>query len=373
MELFLHHSKGMKLKLLGITLVLLAIITKSCRKDPVAMGEAQDGVYQTTPYVLEAKASYPPLNLPADNPLTEEGVMLGRMLFHDPILSLDSSVSCASCHKQNKAFTDGLKVSKGIGGQIGTRNSMALVNLMWQRRLFWDGRAPSIREQVLGPIQAHNEMGMNLYDLALRLEGSSRYKPAFKRAFNADHVTPVVLSKALEQFLVTLVSFNSKFDQLQGRTDTLNVISASALRGLNLFMTPVDSGGADCFHCHGDLPFFGNNGSMFNNGLDIEFADMGFGNVTGKQEDNGRFKAPSLRNVEFTAPYMHDGRFDNLEEVLIFYSDKIKLTSPFLDPNILVHNKQLHLTEQQKADIVEFLKTLSDTEFINDPKFKSPF
>jgi cytochrome c peroxidase len=185
-----------------------------------------------------------------------------------------------------------------------------------------------------------------------------------------------VLSKAFEQFLVTLVSFNSQFDKLYNRTDTLNVISASALRGLNLFLRPVEEGGADCFHCHSNLPFFGNTSreeAMFNNGLDMVFADKGFGNVTGVPSDNGRFKAPSLRNVEFTAPYMHDGRFDNLEEVLDFYSDGIELNSPFLDPNIESHKKQLQLTSQQKEDIVEFLKTLSDTAFINNPKFRTPF
>jgi cytochrome c peroxidase len=159
MELFLQHHKGMKLKLAGIVLVLLAVLSKSCRKDPVAKSEAQDGVYQTTPYVLEHREGYPAFKLPADNPLTEEGVMLGRMLFYDPIISSDSSVSCASCHKQSKAFTDGLKVSKGVRGQLGTRNTMALTNLMWQTRFFWDGRAMSLRDQVLGPIQAHNEWG----------------------------------------------------------------------------------------------------------------------------------------------------------------------------------------------------------------------
>ena len=366
----------MKLKFFLIGLVLFAVILKGCRKDPEAFGEENDGKYQTTPYVFDQNPAYPPFRLPVDNPLTEEGVMLGRMLFHDPILSVDSTISCASCHKQNKGFTDGLKLSKGVQNQIGTRNSMPLYNLMWHNRLFWDGRALSIRQQVLGPIQAHNEMNMNLFDLMKRLEASPRYKTPFKKAFNADHITPELLSKGLEQFLITMLSFNAPIDKLKGRTDTLNVISESARRGLQLFMQPVENGGADCFHCHSNVPFFGNtsiSGSMSNNGLDVAFADKGFGNVTGLETDNGKFRVPSLRNVEFTAPYMHDGRFDNLEEVLDFYSGDIKLTSPNLDINILAHGKQLNLSEQQKQDIIEFLKTLSDTQFINDPKFRSPF
>jgi cytochrome c peroxidase len=365
----------MKLKLTWIGLILVLIAAKGCKKDPV-VEQQQDGVHKVTPYTLERKPWYPQFRIPSDNPLTEEGVMLGRMLFHDPLLSADSSISCATCHVQSKGFADGRSLSKGVQGQIGTRNSMGLTNMMWQNRFFWDGRTLSLKEQVLSPIQAHNEMNMNLYDLMKRLQRSGRYKPEFKKAFNVDEITPVELSKALEQFVLTMISFDAPIDRLNGRTDTLNVISVSALRGLNLFMTPTENGGADCFHCHSNVPFFGVTslgGSMSNNGLDMTFADNGFGNVTGNSLDNGKFKIPSLRNVEFTAPYMHDGRFANLEEVLDFYSDNIKLQSPNLDINIKAHNKQLNLTEQQKTDIIEFLKTLSDTEFINNPKFKTPF
>jgi cytochrome c peroxidase len=186
----------------------------------------------------------------------------------------------------------------------------------------------------------------------------------------------VTISKALEQFLVSMVSFNAPIDQLKFRTDTLNVISASALRGLKLFLQPIEQGGADCFHCHSNMPFFGNNsfsGSLVNNGLDMVFTDRGLGSVSGLESDNGKFKIPSLRNVEVSAPYMHDGRFDNLEEVMDFYSSGIKLNSPNLDINILSHNAQLNLSTQQKEDIIEFLKTLTDQSFLTNPKFKSPF
>ncbi len=329
-----------------------------------------------TPYLIERKAWYPQFNLPTDNPLTEEGVLLGRMLFYDPILSGDSTLSCSGCHRQSRAFADSRRFSVGITGQVGTRNSMPLYNLMWMKKFFWDGRVTTLKEQVLLPIQAHDEMKLNLYDAVQKLEKSERYKPMFTQVFKTSNIQPVHLSKALEQFLVTLVSFNAQIDQLWGRTDTLNVISASALRGLNLFMKPTELGGADCFHCHSNIPYFGvtsASGSMSNNGLSSVFTDKGFGNITGLQSDDGKFKIPSLRNVALTAPYMHDGRFQTLEEVLDFYSDNIKLDSPNLDINILSHNAQLNLSAQEKEDIVEFLKTLTDTEFVNNPKFKSPF
>lgn len=362
--------KGLRLKLGVLLLLAVALVLKSCKKDPEVVQK------KLTPYKFETKPWYPPLKLPTDNPLTEEGVMLGRMLFYDPVMSSDSTLSCSSCHRQSKGFTDGQRFSTGFQGQIGTRSAMSLSNLMWQPRFFWDGRAKTLREQVLFPIQAHNEMNMNLFDLVNRLKASKRYKPRFEEVFGTADITPVHVSKALEQFLVTLVSFNSPIDQLHQRKDTLNVISAAALRGLNLFMTPTELGGADCFHCHSNIPFFGRTdleGSMANNGLDLTFADKGFGNVTGLETDNGRFKIPSLRNVEFTAPYMHDGRFASLEEVLDFYGDNIQLNSPNLDINIKVHNKQLGLSDQQKSDIIEFLRALSDEEFRTDKRYASPF
>ncbi len=363
----------MKYKVSLIVLVAVALMAKSCSKDPVPNKEE---VYQPVPVTLDRTAAYPPFLLPTDNPLTEEGILLGRMLFYDPIMSKDSSISCASCHKQEFAFTDGAKTSKGIRGQILSRNSMPLYNLMWNKRFFWDGRATSLKEQVLIPIQAHNEMDMNLYDLVQILKASPRYAPMFKKAFGDEGIKPATISKALEQFLVSMVSFNAPIDQLKFRTDTLNVISASALRGLKLFLQPIEQGGADCFHCHSNLPFYGNtsfSGSLVNNGLDEVFSDKGLGSVSGLESDNGKFKIPSLRNVEVSAPYMHDGRFDNLEEVMDFYGSGIKLNSPNLDINILSHNAQLNLSAQQKADIIEFLKTLTDQSFLTNPKFKSPF
>jgi cytochrome c peroxidase len=321
--------------------------------------------------------------LPPDNPLTEEGVMLGRMLFHDPIVSGDSTLSCSNCHQQSKAFSDPRRVSVGITGQLGNRNSMPLNNLMWNKHFFWDGRAKTLKEQVLMPIQAHDEMNMNLYTLINVLENSERYRSQFKKAFNVTEIEPIHISKALEQFLATMISFNAKIDKLWHdpnitwtHADSVNVIGESALRGLDLFMRPTQDGGADCFHCHSNIPFFGTNsvnGAMSNNGLDAMPADLGFGNITGKQEDVGKFKIPALRNVERSAPYMHDGRFQTLQEVIDFYSDDVQFSSPNLDINIASHNAQLNLTAQQKADIIEFLKTLTDIGYLNNPDLKSPF
>lgn len=359
--------------LFAIVGLLSFLLVESCKKDPSVLND--DG-NPTHPYVINTTAAFPPLKLPVDNPLTEEGVMLGRMLFYDPIMSKDSTISCASCHRLNLAFVDGAKVSKGIRGQVLSRNSMPLFNLMWNNKFFWDGRATTLREQVLIPIQAHNEMDMNLFALVKKLKGSVRYQLQFEEAFPGKDITDELISKALEQFMVSIVSFNSPIDQLKFRTDTLNVISAAALRGMQLFLQPVENGGADCFHCHSNIPFFGNNsvaGSMSNNGLDATFTDNGFFAVTGKETDKGKFKIPSLRNVALTAPYMHDGRFDNLEEVLDFYSTGIQLNSPNLDINILSHGQQLNLSEQQKSDIIEFLNALTDMSFVNNPAYKSPF
>jgi cytochrome c peroxidase len=363
----------MRKKIAYLVIILLLIVVKSCKKDANIEAPVTDN-YSPTPYVLKHEPWYPPFNLPSDNAFTEEGVMLGRMLFYDPILSADSSLSCSGCHRQNRAFSDSRRVSVGITGQLGTRNAMPLFNQMWNRRFFWDGRSKTLKEQVLMPIQAHDEL--NIYDLIVKLESTPRYQTQFKKAFDVSDIKPIHISKALEQFLVTLISFNAPIDKLWGRTDTLNVINASALRGLNLFMTPTQNGGADCFHCHSNIPFFGNTsitGSMANNGLDAVLTDKGFGNITGNLNDEGKFKIPSLRNIARSAPYMHDGRFQTLDEVLDFYSSGIKFNSPNLDINIASHNQQLNLTSQQKADIIEFLNTLTDTTYLNNPAYASPF
>lgn len=318
----------------------------------------------TSPYPLEIPARFPRVELPPDNPPTQEGVALGRALFFDPALSRDRSVSCASCHDPGAAFADpGKKFSFGIDGRSSVRNSMPLFNLAWHGRMFWDGRAASLREQVLHPIEDPREMGHDLDALVDEL--GPQYGEAFAATFGDGGVTADRLARALEQFLLTLVSSDSRFDRaVRGEVG----LSAREKRGFELFVTENDPArnlrGADCFHCHGGSLF--TNHDFHNNGLTDSFeADgLGLAAVTGNESDTGKFKTPSLRNVALTPPYMHDGRFATLEEVVAHYNDGVH-PSPTLDPNLAKHDG-LGLSDREQADLVAFLHTLTDADFAND-------
>lgn len=295
-----------------------------------------------TPFPFKTSRRFPAPFLPRDNPLIEERVSLGRSLFHDPRLSRDGSVTCATCHQQSKAFTDGLPLSKGIDGQFGDRNSMPIFNLAWKLSFFWDGRAKSLREQVLEPIEDHREMAADLKMVVAKLEKSSRSE--FEKAFGPGPVTEEKIALALESFLLTLTSYDSKFDQsLSGKAK----LTEKEQRGMELFFTEYEprSGqfGADCFHCHGGANF-----------SDHRLHDNGLG---------GLFNTPSLRNLSYTGPYMHDGRFKSLEEVIAHYNSPIPQTET-LDPNLAKHPKAgLQLTKEDQAALIAFLKSL------NDPKY----
>lgn len=335
-----------------------------------ACTQITDDAVKPTPYILAENTSLPPYKLPADNPLTVEGVTLGRHLFYDPILSKDSTQSCASCHNQAYSFTDnGNATSVGITGKTGSRNAMPLVNLMWAPSYFWDGRSPSIHHQVLVPIQDTLEMNEALWRLVAKLKRTRTYPTAFKKAFGAEVITAKNIALALEQFLLTLISGNSKFDQYKNGTAKL---TAQELRGMYLFNSEPNVGkrGADCFHCHSNNLL--SNGQFANNGLDSIFTDLGLGAVTGLSKDEGKFKVPSLRNIALSAPYMHDGRFKTLEDVLNFYSEHV-LISNTIDPNMHAMQNGLYLTSEEKADIIAFLKTLTDEDFINKSEFGNPF
>ena len=298
-----------------------------------------------TPFPIKTSRRFPAPFLPRDNPLIEERVSLGRSLFHDPRLSRDGSVPCATCHQQAKAFTDGLPFSKGIDDQLGDRNSMPLFNLAWKSSFFWDGRAKSLREQVLQPIEDHREMAADLKTVVAKLEKSSRSE--FEKAFGPGPVTEEKIALALESFLLTLTSYDSKFDRALSDKAKL---TEKEQRGMKLFFTEYEprSGqfGADCFHCHGGANF-----------SDHQLHDNGLG---------GLFNTPSLRNLSYTAPYMHDGRFKTLEEVVAHYSGPISQTET-LDPNLAKHPRAgLQLTKEDQAALTAFLKTL------NDPKYREP-
>jgi cytochrome c peroxidase len=315
--------------------------------------------------------------IPKDNPLTEEGIYLGRMLFYDPVLSLDSSISCASCHRQEFAFGDPKTLSKGVFGLQGTRNAPPLYNLAWQRTFFWDARQRRLRDLVFEPIQDHREMAMNVIRLEEKLRKLDRYQIAFRKAFgeepNLHH-----MSLAMEQFLMTIVSANSKFDQFFPRN--LNAFSPQERDGFLLFNGTPDSTtrpaiGADCFHCHGGVhaqaidPSIG----IVSNGLDDVLTDKGYGNITGKASDLGKFKSPSLRNLVYTAPYMHDGRFTTLEQVIDHYSDNLKFNAPNLSPQLNHGNLHLQLTAAQKSALIAFLKTMTDSSLLTNKAYSNPF
>ncbi len=316
----------------------------------------------TTPFRLSISDRLPKVKLPDDNPLTVEGVDLGRRLFHDSRLSKNNSQSCATCHDQTKAFTDGQTYSIGAEGQHGRRNAMPLVNLAWAKEFFWDGRAKSLRQQVLMPIQDAHEMNERLDRVIAKLEAEGTYGGQFKAAFVSPGITSERIALALEQFLLTLISQDSKFDQAARK---LTQLTLQEQRGLQLFVTEHDPArglrGADCFHCHGGNLF--SNHQFLNNGLEPRSADLGRMEVTGSEGDRGKFKVPTLRNVALTAPYMHDGRFATLGEVVEHYNGKLH-RSRTLDPNLAKHPESgLGLSADDKAALVAFLKTLTDESF----------
>ena len=325
-----------------------------------------------TPYNFIPPSTLPQVALPINNPLTVEGIYLGRLLFYDPILSLDSTQSCASCHKQENAFADPDQFSTGITGQLGRRNSMALFNLLWQKNgFFWDGRATTLQEQVSKPVTDPIEMAHATFCGALKeLRKSEFYREHFCKAFGDDEITQARYENALEQFLVTLVSDDSKYDKLQrGESGPL---STDAFFGSGLFNNEAPAG-ADCFHCH-SASVFGTY-EYINNGLDSVLTDFGRYEFTEKEADKGKFKVPSLRNIALTAPYMHDGRFNTLEEVIDFYSEGVNANSPNLDPLMFHHGTgvKLNLTALEKKQLKAYLLALSDSSFIANPAFANPF
>lgn len=314
-----------------------------------------------TPFALQISTLLPQVELPSDNPLTLEGIALGKRLFSDPLLSHQETQSCASCHQQEAAFSDaGKAFSIGATGALGRRSSMPLFNLAWHKQLFWDGRVTSLREQVLHPITDPQEMAEPIDRVLEKLNAHPDYPALFSQAFGNETITSNHLGLALEQFLLTLLSQDSKFDRAMRKEVVFN---DQEKRGFELFVTEYDPKnnlrGADCFHCHGG-PLFTSH-EFSNNGLDAQPQDLGRYEVTGEDGDRGKFKVPSLRNIALTAPYMHDGRFKTLEEVISHYNTGVQ-RSATLDPNLAKHpGTQLELTIEDQEALLAFLKTLSDS------------
>jgi cytochrome c peroxidase len=334
--------------------------------------------YEPRSVQLQVPSWMPEPIVPADNPLTADGIALGRRLFYDPILSSDSTISCASCHRQELAFTDGRAVSTGVMGRTGRRSAMPLDNLVFHvREFFWDGRVNSLEAQALVPIEDHLEMNEQWPNVIEKLKRHPQYPAWFRQAFGIQRtgeISPQLVAKALAQFERTLISTNSRYDRVVWLNEGWYTDEEERGRQLFFFEAAQSINHPGCSHCH-FAPTFGNNAfnTYTNNGLDNvsgldAFVDKGRGEVTGNRFDNGKFRVVSLRNIELTAPYMHDGRFETLEQVLDNYS----LGGHGVeneDVNILPFT----LTARDKQDLIAFLKTLTDTTFINNPAFSNPF
>jgi cytochrome c peroxidase len=378
--------KGQGLLALAVALTLAG----SCRADPPAKAAVDQAPTkpstERTLRLPETPDHYADIDLPAhfktpvarrfdntprDNPITDAGATLGRVLFYDTRLSANNTVACASCHHQNRAFSDANRFSKGHEGKQTDRNAMSLVNLRYypRGRFFWDERAKTLEDQVLMPIQSKTEMGQDLTKLVEILAKDTQYPELYRKAFGDVEITSGRTSKALAQFLRSLVSYQSKYDE--GRAKATSVredfdnFTAEENRGKSLFL-------ANCATCHlpqgQDAHFFLNR--PLNNGLDADYknTDGGVGDVSLKSSELGLFKSPSLRNVELTAPYMHDGRLATLEAVIDHYNRDVKN-----HPNLDGRARRPNLSKAEKAALVAFLKTLTDSKFITDPKFSDPF
>ncbi len=352
-----------------------------CKRDPAinkVVNSDADSLYAGTKYKLPTDQlfRFPPVTNPYADSMTVEGVALGRRLFYDKHLSADGQTSCASCHHLVAALSDsGHALSTNEFG-LTKRNAPALINLAWAPYFFWDGRSKSLAAQAQDAY--HNELGLVVTTAIVYLQTDTTDVKLFKKAFGRPGtITDVNIYKAIQQFLMTAISSNSKYDlYLQNKAS----FSPSEQNGLRLFNTET----GDCFHCHmsdGGYTLLMTDNLFRNTGLEnaatvSDFSDPGRGAITLNQNDYGTFKDPTLRNIALTGPYMHDGRFATLEQVINFYSDSTQL-SPTVDPLLLTvyHNygAGLHLAASDKTDLLNFLYTLTDTSFINNPAFSSPF
>lgn len=364
-----------------ITIFAGAFWLPGCKEDenPDPAGDLEHIAYDPQPHQVVVPAGFPPLNIPADNLMTTDGVQLGRFLFYDPILSKDSTMSCFSCHLSAGGFTDNLPVSPGVGGAIGRRSAMSLENVaFYNNGLFWDGRAKTLEELAILPVIDPHELNISWDEVEKRLRRHPDYPEMFRKAFgisDSKEVDRDLAVKALAQFMRTLISSGtSKFDRKFLAKEIGVDFSEEEFNGFDMFFdiegSPLPD--AQCFHCH-NAPLFTTN-EYFNNGVQEaatldDFADPGRGAITGNRIDNGRMRAPTLRNIMLTAPYMHDGRFATIEEVIDFYNEGIHFADN-LDENLV---PPMGLTPQMKADLIAFLHTLTDTAFVNNPAFQNPF
>jgi len=288
-----------------------------------------------------------PIIWPPDNPYSAQKAYLGRLLYFDTRLSADGTVSCGSCHKPNLAFTDGVAVSTGVKGQKGTRNSPTVLNRAYSLAQFWDGRAMTLEEQVLGPMANPIEMGNTHMAVVKTLKSVAGYRVLFTRVFGTDDITVDRVAKAIATFERTIQSGNAPYDRYKAGNP--NAMTPQQIHGMNIF---IDK--AKCDKCHEGINFTSNSYANLGIGMDKPKPDLGRYLVTKDTKDWGAFKTPTLREIEHTAPYMHDGSLNTLEEVVDFY-DKGGRPNKNLDERM----KKLNLTTVEKKDLVEFLKALS--------------
>lgn len=321
-------------------------------------------------------------NTPTTNPITDDGATLGRVLFYDKNLSANQTISCASCHIQEKGFSDDATLSIGFAGETTRRHSMSLTNVKWfsNGRFFWDLRAATLEEQVLMPFQDPIEMGMTLDGVIDEIENQEFYSELFNNAFGSEEINSDRIARALAQFIRSIVSVNSKYDVgregVNTPIDNFPNFNSSENNGKRLFFLFKGQGGLSCVNCHSTEAFVSSVGGTTNNGIDLEsIIDFGVFETVPNPAFLGNFKPPSLKNIELTAPYMHDGRFATLEEVVEHYNSGVQN-----HPNLAETLKdgagmpqQLNLTEQEKMDLINFLRTLTDETLINDEKFSNPF
>ncbi len=314
------------------------------------------------------------------NPITDNGATLGRVLFYERNLSLNRTVACASCHNQANSFSDTNRLSRGFAGGLTRRHSMNLANARYYQNghFFWDERAATLEEQVLKPIQDATEMGLSLAQITQRINEQPYYANLYQRAFGTPEITADRTARALAQFVRSMVSTNSRYDQgraqVRNTTDNFPNFTASENNGKRLFLLAPGAGGAGCAGCHTTDAQIATRPT--NNGLDaISTTDLGVYETTKVQADIGKFKVPSLRDIAVTPPYMHDGRFRTLEQVVEHYNSGVQ-PHQNLDPRLRGQRGvplRLNLTAQQKVDLVAFIRTLTDQSFTTDPKYSNPF
>lgn len=371
-----------------IAALFVLLLAQSCKKDETIVNGEDDALAalnlpsQAFNYAMPGLPAFYSMqptvgadNTPAANPVTNAGATLGRVLFYDKNLSKNRTISCASCHQAAHGFSDPEILSKGFEGGNTGRHSMALANARYYNngRFFWDERANTLEDQVLRPIQDEVEMGLTLNEAMQRIGAQKYYPLLFKNAFGDEQITADRTSKALAQFVRSMVSYTSKYDlgraQVNNPNDPFPNFTTQENNGKQLFFAP----NIGCAACHGTDAFVGP--GPRNNGLDATTIDRGVGLTNNDPALDGAFKTTSLKNIALSAPYMHDGRFKTLEEVIEHYNSGVK-NHPNLSPPLRLPDngvRRLNLNQNQKDALVAFLKTLSDPTMLGDEKFSTPF